>query len=170
MLFAPPSPGVKNFMTQQIKLYRVKAEHVWGEEKEAKRAKQLEALAAAGVSETLDDGCAYCTGDQALTLQAAGYCGSYYSPDQVKLLWVGGNAPATMFNEKCGTFQPSEALHRVRRVLLLEDACTDDVQKALSKGWQILAIQPQPNQRRPDYILGREQLDDDAALRSTPRS
>ena len=27
--------------------------------------------------------------------------------------------------------------------------------KVISEGWRILAICPQPNQRRPDYIMGR---------------
>lgn len=37
-----------------------------------------------------------------------------------------------------------------------EDCCTQEIQDLLKDGWRILAILPQPNQRRPDYILGRK--------------
>lgn len=37
---------------------------------------------------------------------------------------------------------------------LLEDACTDTLQKHLHDGWRILAVCPQ-EARRPDYVLGR---------------
>ncbi len=46
-------------------------------------------------------------------------------------------------------------LLRIREVDLLGDACTDELRDWLSRGWVILAIIPQPGQRRPDYILGR---------------
>lgn len=58
-------------------------------------------------------------------------------------------------NERCGQEQPGSGLWAVAETLLLEDACTDALQDALAKGWRIIAVQPQPDQRRPDYILGR---------------
>lgn len=42
----------------------------------------------------------------------------------------------------------------VDQVKVLEDCCTDSLQRRLEEGWRILAICPQPHQRRPDYILG----------------
>lgn len=35
------------------------------------------------------------------------------------------------------------------------DLCTEALQQELNKGWRIVAICVQPDQRRPDYILGR---------------
>lgn len=32
---------------------------------------------------------------------------------------------------------------------------TDVLQEQIAKGWRIIAACPQPDQRRPDYILGR---------------
>lgn len=36
------------------------------------------------------------------------------------------------------------------------DSCTMEIQKDLDDGWRIIAVLPQPQQRRPDYILVRE--------------
>lgn len=49
---------------------------------------------------------------------------------------------------------PGLGLLLIREVTVLEDACTDNLQRALNQGWSILAVCPQ-EQRRPDYILGR---------------
>jgi len=38
---------------------------------------------------------------------------------------------------------------------LKEDSCTDVLQTELNNGWRIIAVCIQPDQRRPDYILGR---------------
>lgn len=38
---------------------------------------------------------------------------------------------------------------------LKEDSCTDELQVELNEGWRIIAVCVQPDQRRPDYILGR---------------
>jgi hypothetical protein len=42
----------------------------------------------------------------------------------------------------------------VREVDWMEDACTEELQKRLKKGWKILAVLPQVGNRRPDYVLG----------------
>ena len=40
-------------------------------------------------------------------------------------------------------------------VKVVEDYGTDRLQKELDSGWRIVAVCVQPNQRRPDYILGK---------------
>lgn len=40
-------------------------------------------------------------------------------------------------------------------VKVVEDYCTDQLQTELDSGWRIVAVCVQPNQRRPDYILGK---------------
>jgi hypothetical protein len=67
---------------------------------------------------------------------------------------VAGNTHPNQFNSRCDVHVPNLGLLRVSKVELLQDACTDDLQAHLDRGWRILAICPQPNQRRPDYIIG----------------
>jgi hypothetical protein len=50
---------------------------------------------------------------------------------------------------------PSLGLLEMTEVDNIDDACTDELRRRLEDGWRILAIIPQPSQRRPDYILGR---------------
>lgn len=59
------------------------------------------------------------------------------------------------YNQKCEVHMPGQALSVYNEVMLLEDTCTDALQLELTKGWRIIAACPQPDQRRPDYILGR---------------
>ena len=59
------------------------------------------------------------------------------------------------YNNKCEVHMPGMALSIYNEMLLLEDACTDELQSSLNSGWRIVAACPQPDQRRPDYILGR---------------
>ena len=59
------------------------------------------------------------------------------------------------FNEKCDVHISNMGILQINEVALLEDGCTDELQEALNKGWRIITAQPQPNQRRADYILGR---------------
>lgn len=62
---------------------------------------------------------------------------------------------ADAFNERVEVHMPGNALLTYNRTLLLEDACTNYLQEQLDDGWRIIAACPQPDQRRPDYILGR---------------
>jgi hypothetical protein len=60
------------------------------------------------------------------------------------------------FNDKVNVSVPSNALLNIQTVKVLENACTEVLQEEINGGWTILAICPQPDQRRPDYILGRK--------------
>lgn len=62
--------------------------------------------------------------------------------------------PSHVYNEKCDVHISGNMLSTYNETLLLEDSCSDELQKALNKGWRIIACCPQ-SQRRPDYILGR---------------
>ena len=42
----------------------------------------------------------------------------------------------------------------IKRVKVLENCCTDVLQKYLDKGWRIVAVCPQEEMRRPDYVIG----------------
>lgn len=59
------------------------------------------------------------------------------------------------FNEKVEVSVPSNNLMGIKMVKVVENACTESMQEELNAGWVILAICPQPDQRRPDYIVGR---------------
>jgi hypothetical protein len=50
-------------------------------------------------------------------------------------------------------------LNNVNEMCLLEDCCTDALQGYLNEDWRMVAVCPQPDQRRPDYILGRVNTD-----------
>lgn len=63
----------------------------------------------------------------------------------------GGNT----YNNRCEVHLPGNMLAMYNEMQLLEDACTDALQSSLNAGWRIVAACPQPDQRRPDYILGR---------------
>lgn len=71
---------------------------------------------------------------------------------------VGGDVN---YNSKCEVHMPGQALSSYNDTQLMEDACTDELDAELCKGWRIIAACPQPDQRRPDYILGRWNPDRD---------
>ena len=64
-------------------------------------------------------------------------------------------APAV--NERCNVVVPGLGLMEIREVCVESDFCTERLQERLNDGWRILAICVQPDQRRPDYVLGRNQ-------------
>jgi hypothetical protein len=59
------------------------------------------------------------------------------------------------YNERVEVYTPGMGLMLFNRVMLLQDACSDALQSEMDNGWRIVAACPQPDQRRPDYILGR---------------
>jgi hypothetical protein len=50
---------------------------------------------------------------------------------------------------------PHIGLLSIDEVQVIEDACTDHLQRELNSGWRILCVCPPNAARRPDYILGR---------------
>ena len=71
----------------------------------------------------------------------------------IKIITEGGGA--NVYNNKCEVHMPGHSLSLYNEMLLLEDACTDELQTSLNSGYRIVAACPQPDKRRPDYILGR---------------
>lgn len=61
----------------------------------------------------------------------------------------------SQYNQKVNVHMPGQALSMYNDVMLCEDYCSDSLQQRLHEGWRIIAACPQPDQRRPDYILGR---------------
>jgi len=53
---------------------------------------------------------------------------------------------------------PNYSLNSYNKVMVIEDACTDELQKHLNDGWRIICACPPLNQRRPDYILGKSEV------------
>lgn len=64
------------------------------------------------------------------------------------------------YNSRVNVHVPNLGMLAMNEVQLEEDCCTDRLQRLLEDGWRILAICPQPDQRRPDYILGRTQTNE----------
>lgn len=50
---------------------------------------------------------------------------------------------------------PGNELLKIRQTKVLTDLCTDTLNDELQNGWRIIAVCIQPDQRRPDYVLGR---------------
>lgn len=170
-------------MKQQI--YHVKPESFWGDDKEQKRQEQLTLVESLGLKEfEYPHHGVYCNADQVISLLLGGYVSKYGATtditpiiqtdvtdlDTVKELMstaINGVREATeaLFNSKCGQQQPGNDLMTIDSTMLLEDSCTDILQDYLNKGWRIIAVCPQPDSRRPDYILGRSGKIQEGALR-----
>lgn len=59
------------------------------------------------------------------------------------------------FNSKTNVHVGGGLITTYNDLLLKENVCTDVLQEKLNNGWRIIAVCVQPDQRRPDYILGR---------------
>lgn len=75
--------------------------------------------------------------------------------DKINNLSVPFYDSAPNFNEKVEVHVPGNLLMTFNQSMLLSDSCTDALQDQLNAGWRVIAVCPQPDQRRPDYILGR---------------
>lgn len=51
---------------------------------------------------------------------------------------------------------PGFELLRYAAIVVKTNCCTEEIQSDLDEGWRIIAVLPQPGNRRPDYILVRE--------------
>lgn len=78
---------------------------------------------------------------------------------ELKALGVAVGTGQTRLNERVNVAVPDLGLLQMRRVAVRTDCCTEALQLDLDRGWRILAICPQPDQRRPDYVLGFAGLD-----------
>lgn len=58
------------------------------------------------------------------------------------------------YNDVVNVHVADVGLMKVRHVEYQLDCCTEELQDWLDRGWRIIAVCPQPDQRRPDYILG----------------
>lgn len=59
------------------------------------------------------------------------------------------------FNQRVDVHVPNLGLMNINELAYANDKCTEELQDLLRAGWRIIAVCPQPDQRRPDYILGR---------------
>jgi len=59
------------------------------------------------------------------------------------------------FNNRCDVHIGNLGLLNINQLAYTTDKCTEELQNILDEGWRILAVCPQPDQRRPDYVLGR---------------
>lgn len=76
-----------------------------------------------------------------------------FAEKPIRIVSEGGST--NNYNTKCEIHMPGQALSLYNDILLVEDSCTDAISVHLQGGWRIIAVCPQPDQRRPDYILGR---------------
>jgi len=50
---------------------------------------------------------------------------------------------------------PNNLMLEMKELKVETDQCTDVINELMNDGWKLIAILPQHQQRRPDYILGR---------------
>ncbi len=165
-----------------MKYYLIKFSYLWGGEGKEQQAQRENTLGEMRLTFLPEVNGVICNADQAIVMLRKGFCDQYNLQETIKELTLPeppdrttellsilldkvmkGSAEA--FNTRCNQEQPSVSLMNVTETLLLENSCTDALQEHLSMGWRILAIQPQPDQRRPDYILGRSYLPTSAERR-----
>jgi len=65
------------------------------------------------------------------------------------------NVTRNTFNKKTNVHVGGGLITTYNDLMLKENVCTDVLQTELNNGWRIIAVCVQPDQRRPDYILGR---------------
>lgn len=64
-------------------------------------------------------------------------------------------------NTKVNVSVPGLGLLLLNEVKVVCDYCTDSLMGEMKEGWRIVAVCPQPDQRRPDYVLGRVKSDEE---------
>lgn len=62
------------------------------------------------------------------------------------------------FNAKCNVMVPGFELLSIKTVVVRENCCTEIINDMLANNWKIVAVCPQADQRRPDYVMGRTEL------------
>lgn len=70
-------------------------------------------------------------------------------------LLEGSGFDSQRFNTRVSVHVPGLGLLLLNEFMALTSSCTDDLNKHIGLGWRVVAVCPQPDQRRPDYILGR---------------
>lgn len=73
----------------------------------------------------------------------------------IKIAMAAGGDNSNTYNNSCEVHMPGNMMAMYNEVCILDDACSDVLQSNLNAGWRIIAACPQPDQRRPDYVLGR---------------
>lgn len=72
---------------------------------------------------------------------------------------LGARAPgesSSYVNNRVDVHVPGNALLSIEEVIVENDLCTEELSRLMTQdGWRIVAVCPQPDQRRPDYVLGR---------------
>jgi hypothetical protein len=63
------------------------------------------------------------------------------------------------FNQKCDVHVANLGLLNINQLGYAVDYCTESLQEVMNSGWRIIACCVQPDGRRPDYILGRNNPD-----------
>jgi hypothetical protein len=61
----------------------------------------------------------------------------------------------SVVNEKCNVIVNGLGTLSIDTVKIMCDCCTEKLNDELERGWRIVAVCVQPDQRRPDYVLGK---------------
>lgn len=154
-----------------MNLYSVKLEHIWNKEESRKTLEFLNRVFPDVTLLPFDPEASYwrpmdhgktlmVTQDEVISLKLADISFSIeeqrtLSYDQLNKNAAGSVSRDVYHNTKVEVHASNSALMVYNETLLIEDSCTDRLQEHLDMGWRIIACCVQPDQRRPDYILGR---------------
>lgn len=154
-----------------MKMYSIALEHIWNKTEAQKALEFLNRVfpdlvllpfdPEASYWRPLDHGKTFiATQDEVISLKLADISFSIeqqrtLSYDQLNKDAAGAVARDVYHNTKVEVHASNSALMVYNETLLCEDYCTDRLQNELDNGWRIIACCVQPDQRRPDYILGR---------------
>ena len=66
-----------------------------------------------------------------------------------------GKTTENIYNQRLEIHQPNSPLFMYNDYKVLTDICTEALQEEIDRGWRVVCVCPQPDQRRPDYIMAR---------------
>lgn len=121
-------------------------------------AEEMQMLVSGGVLMTIEASKTIVTGPERLetTLCAMRETLQHMQSNFEAQVTASANQDNETYNERLGLQMPGNALTVFNEFRNVDDICTDELQSEwIAEGWRVVACCPQPDQRRPDYILGR---------------
>jgi hypothetical protein len=66
-----------------------------------------------------------------------------------------GKTTENIYNQRLEIHQPNSPLFMYNEYKVLTDCCTEYLQEEIDNGWRVVSVCPQPDQRRPDYVVAK---------------
>lgn len=66
-----------------------------------------------------------------------------------------GRTTENIYNQRLEIHQPNSPLFMYNDYKVLTDCCIESLQEEIDNGWRVVSVCPQPDQRRPDYVVAQ---------------